>query len=163
MSMHERNYDSPIGTIYIGCDEKGITEISFDKISEHQDEHPLLMKTVGILDAYFNGKEVQDILPVHINGTPFRMKVWNKLCDIPYGTTVSYQSIARMFSDTMSSQAIGQAVHHNPISILIPCHRVIGKNGSLIGYGGGLNRKKYLLELEKTERKFDITVAWKME
>ena len=85
------------------------------------------------------------------------------LCDIPYGKTVSYVDLARMISPTMSAQAIGQAVHNNPISILIPCHRVIGKSGALTGYGGGLDRKVFLLEKEKQNRKFDIRIEIRME
>ena len=85
------------------------------------------------------------------------------LCDIPYGSTVSYLDLARKLSATMSAQAIGQAVHNNPVSILIPCHRVIGKNGSLTGFGGGLDRKAFLLDMEKQNRIFDIQIEIQTE
>ena len=164
MSIRSMLYDSPVGPLCIRCDEIGITEISFDGTGEYHDTDPLLTETVHILDAYFGGKQMQATLPVHfIYVTPFQKKVWKMLCDIPYGKTVSYVDLARMISPTMSAQAIGQAVHNNPISILIPCHRVIGKSGALTGYGGGLDRKVFLLEKEKQNRKFDIRIEIRME
>lgn len=159
MSIRSALYDSPIGPLLIECDEIGITQISFDGTGEHHDQHLLLTRTMEILDAWFNGDDLDVTLPVHlITGTPFQKKVWKMLCDIPYGKTVSYLDLARRISATMSAQAIGQAVHHNPVSILIPCHRVIGKNGSMTGYGGGIDRKVFLLELEKEKRIFDIQI-----
>ncbi len=159
MSIRSMLYDSPVGTLCIRADEIGITEISFDGTCQMQDSDPLLNRCVEILDAYFHKGRMQATLPVHlIGGTSFQRNVWKLLCDIPYGTTVSYLYLARKISTTMSAQAIGQAVHNNPVSILIPCHRVIGKNGSMTGYGGGIDRKVFLLELEKEKRIFDIQI-----
>lgn len=164
MSNRSMLYDSPIGPLCIRCDEIGITEISFDGTGNDHDTDPLLIKAAQILDAYFHGQSMQAILPVHLTGgTPFRYKVWRMLCDIPYGSTVSYLDLARKLSATMSAQAIGQAVHNNPVSILIPCHRVIGKNGSLTGFGGGLDRKAFLLDMEKQNRIFDIQIEIQTE
>ena len=107
------------------------------------------------LDRYF-AKENPSIkeIPLAPIGGEFRQKVWKILCEIPYGQTITYGEIAKriakqMNKEKMSAQAVGNAVGHNPISIIIPCHRVIGKNGSLTGYAGGIERKKMLLELEK--------------
>ena len=107
------------------------------------------------LDRYFE-KEKPSIkeIPIAPKGGEFRQKVWKILCEIPYGQTITYGEIAKriakqMNKEKMSAQAVGNAVGHNPISIIIPCHRVIGKNGSLTGYAGGIERKKMLLELEK--------------
>lgn len=117
---------------------------------------PILLKTEHWLKQYFakENPSIKDI-PFKLDGTVFQNKVWELLCQIPYGTTVSYkdlaQEVAKYFhKDKMSAQAIGGAVGRNPIAILIPCHRVIGKNGSLVGYGGGLHYKEFLLQHENT-------------
>ena len=114
----------------------------------------ILQETKNWLDAYFSKRKPFSSLPIKFKDTPFRMLVWNLLLDIPYGKTVSYKEVAHLVAKArgamrMSAQAIGQAVGKNPISIIVPCHRVIGKTGNLIGYGGGLERKKFLLELEE--------------
>ena len=110
------------------------------------------------LKNYFNGKKPNPkSLKIKIEGTNFRKIVWTTLLEIPYGKTISYQDLGKIVAKKlgkkkMSAQAIGGAVGHNPISIIIPCHRVIGTNGSLTGYAGGLEKKKYLLQLEKAEK-----------
>lgn len=100
------------------------------------------------LIEYFNKERVEFELPFDINGTTFQRKVWDALCDIPYGTTVSYSDIANKIQNPKAVRAVGVAIGSNPLSIVIPCHRVIGKNGSLTGYNGGLDVKKRLLALE---------------
>lgn len=105
------------------------------------------------LDIYFNNKIPDFTPPLLLKGTDFRMTVWKMLLDIPYGKTVSYGDIAKAVAksrgiEKMSAQAVGNAVGHNPISIIVPCHRVVGSKGSLTGYGGGIKRKKELLRLE---------------
>ncbi|MGL6298865.1 MAG: methylated-DNA--[protein]-cysteine S-methyltransferase [Methanobacteriaceae archaeon] len=119
-----------------------------------KDDLPIFETTKNWLDRYFKRKK-PDIseLPLAPIGTEFRQEVWKILCEIPYGNVISYGDIskeiaAKMNKETMSSQAVGGAVGHNPISIIIPCHRVVGLNGSLTGYAGGINRKIQLLELE---------------
>ena len=119
-------------------------------------ELPVFEKTRRWLDSYFSGQVPDFLPPLSLKGTDFRMEVWEELLKIPYGKTVSYGEIAaavarRRGLDRMSAQAVGGAVGHNPIAIIVPCHRVIGKDGSLTGYGGGLDKKTALLSLEKAE------------
>jgi len=113
----------------------------------------VLEQAQGWLDHYFLGEDIEMDLPLLAEGTSFQKTVWEVLQTIPYGSTMTYGEVSREVSrllgrDKMSAQAVGQAVGHNPISILIPCHRVLGKSGSLIGYAGGIGRKKSLLEME---------------
>lgn len=102
------------------------------------------------LEEYFNGERKDFSLPISLEGTPFQKSVWQALQEIPYGTTKSYQEVATIVGNRNSVRAVGGANHHNPISIIVPCHRVIGKNGTLVGYGGGLDVKAFLLKLEET-------------
>lgn len=123
------------------------------------EDTPILLKTERWFKQYLakENPSIKDI-PIKLEGTAFQIKVWELLCEIPYGTTISYkdlaQEVAKHFhKDKMSAQAIGGAVGRNPIAVVIPCHRVIGKNGSLVGYGGGLHYKEFLLKHENEERK----------
>jgi O-6-methylguanine DNA methyltransferase len=100
------------------------------------------------LDAYFGGKLRQFTVPLDLRGTAFQLQVWKVLCDIPYGETLSYGEVAQAVGKPKAARAVGQAVGSNPISIVVPCHRVVGSDGGLTGYGGGLHRKKALLDLE---------------
>jgi len=112
-------------------------------------ETPLIKNAVKQLDEYFNKKRKNFELPLSLNGTEFQLKVWGALQKIPYGETCSYGELAKMIGNSKASRAVGMANNKNPIAIIIPCHRVIGADGSLTGYAGGLNIKKILLELEK--------------
>lgn len=155
-------YDSPLGKMSIAADEEGIIGIWFcgQKYDQRSvDPHVQKRETAMIdeakryLDLYFTGKEPPFTPPLHLLGTPFQILVWRLLREIPYGSTCTYREIAQkvaceMRRNSMSAQAIGGAVGHNPISIIIPCHRVIGSDGSLTGYAGGIERKQYLLTLE---------------
>ncbi len=155
-------YDSPLGKMSIAADEEGIVGIWFcgqkydqRSVDPHvqKQETPMIAEAKRYLDLYFTGKEPPFIPPLHLLGTPFQMLVWRLLREIPYGSTSTYREIAQkvaceMQRNSMSAQAIGGAVGHNPISIIIPCHRVIGSDGSLTGYAGGIERKQYLLTLE---------------
>lgn len=109
----------------------------------------LLDETTRQLEEYFTRKRQKFSIPFCIKGTKFQEKVWSALCCIPYGETRSYQEIAIMIQKEQACRAVGMANHNNPIAIIIPCHRVIGKHGSLVGYAGGLERKMQLLELER--------------
>uniref|UniRef100_UPI0034E9722D methylated-DNA--[protein]-cysteine S-methyltransferase n=1 Tax=Ruminococcus flavefaciens TaxID=1265 RepID=UPI0034E9722D len=114
---------------------------------------PVFTETVKWLDIYFGGKEPSFTPPISLHTTPFRKVVYDILLTIPYGQTMTYGEIARILADQqgaehMSAQAVGSAVGHNPVSIIIPCHRVVGADGSLTGYAGGLDKKKALLKLE---------------
>ena len=122
--------------------------------SNSKSDYTVLKETKNWLDNYFNGK-INTFLPaIKLQSSPFRMLVWNLLLDIPYGKTCSYGELGAIVAKKremkkMSAQAIGQAVGKNPISIIIPCHRVVGYDGKLTGYGGGIEKKKFLLELER--------------
>ncbi|NCO45642.1 MAG: methylated-DNA--[protein]-cysteine S-methyltransferase, partial [Vibrio sp.] len=110
----------------------------------------ILINTIKQLDEYFSGKRTIFTLPLAAKGTEFQQSVWQALCKIPYGETWNYQQIAEAIGNPKAVRAVGLANGRNPISIIVPCHRVIGKSGKLTGYAGGLNRKASLLELERT-------------
>ena len=114
----------------------------------------LLSMTTIQLDEYFQGKRTTFSLPFKLTGTPFQLAVWKELQNIPYGQTTSYKEIAQKINKPKAYRAVGMANNKNPLPIIIPCHRVIGSNGKLIGYAGGLNLKNYLLELEKSHTNF---------
>ena len=152
-------YDSPVGKLTLVSDGESLTELRFEKAEtktglETKKRLPVFTEAVRWLDVYFNGKDPGFIPQLNPQGSPFRLAVWEILLSIPYGQTVSYGEIAeemarKMGKHRMSAQAVGGAVGHNPIALIIPCHRVIGSDGSLVGYGGGLERKLRLLQLEK--------------
>lgn len=143
-------YQSPIGMLTIVSDGKSLTELKFGEPKEspnHQDL-PIFKETRHWLDFYFSGKKPNFTPQLNPQGTPFQQKVWQELLKIPYGETTTYGAIAKHIN-CRSAQAVGQAIHCNPIAIIIPCHRVIGADGSLTGYASGLDRKEKLLRLEK--------------
>ena len=157
------HYDSPLGGITLVSDGEALTGLWFDdppvpgmpKAAEKK--LPVFDLTVKWLDLYFSGKEPDLMPPLSLHGTPFRKAVWEILLTIPYGKTVTYGEVAeraakQMHLPRMSAQAVGGAVGHNAIDLIIPCHRVIGANGALTGYAAGLERKKTLLEMEKGVR-----------
>ena len=163
--QYTTHYNSPIGGILLAADETGLTGLWFDGekyYADHLDpEHeekdtPVLEQTKKWLTIYFSGREPDFLPPIHMIGTPFQLAVWEILQKIPYGKTVTYGEIARKIAaqkglSHMSAQAVGGAVGHNRISIIIPCHRVVGASGSLTGYAGGVDRKEKLLALEKAD------------
>lgn len=151
MSDIEKVYlKSPIGTIEISGSEKGITRVDFIEGQEVSDFIPdCLCECVKQLNEYFEGIRKEFKLKLFLDGTLFQKQVWKKLIDIPYGETVSYGSLAQSMANPKAVRAVGGANHNNKISIIIPCHRVIAKNGKLTGYAGGLWRKEWLLEHEK--------------
>ena len=112
----------------------------------------IIARCVRELDAYFSGALTVFTVPVKPEGTPFRKKVWAELARVPYGTTLSYGELAARIGSPKAARAVGGANHHNPVVILIPCHRVLGADGSLTGFGGGLDRKEFLLALERNPR-----------
>ncbi|MBE6121877.1 MAG: methylated-DNA--[protein]-cysteine S-methyltransferase [Erysipelotrichaceae bacterium] len=140
---------SPLGNIRIGRDDTGITELKFTEEPVSISEDELLCRCAQELEEYFLGDRTVFDLPLSLKGTEFQKKVWNILTDIPYGHTETYGSIALKAGNPQASRAVGSACHNNPVWIMIPCHRVIGKNGSLTGYAGGIDRKQKLLEMEK--------------
>lgn len=151
--MYCVQYDSPLGKLLLTCREDGLSGIWFDREPTELQDHPVLRQTRAWLDGYFRGEPVQMEIPLALEGTPFQKQVWELLRTIPYGEVRSYGSLAREMAAVlgkkkMSAQAVGQAVGKNPISILIPCHRVIGSQGQLTGYAAGLERKIWLLRHE---------------
>lgn len=155
-------YESPLGGILLAADEAGLTGLWFEGQKyfarsldrEHEEkELPVLEQAKRWLDIYFSGREPEFALPLHLIGTDFQKQVWKMLCDIPYGQTTTYGALAERLAaergiPRMSARAVGGAVGHNGISILVPCHRVVGSGGKLTGYAGGIRRKTELLRLE---------------
>lgn len=160
-----QHYSSPLGGILLAADEIGLTGSWFggekyfaDNLpAEHAERQtPILAEAARWLDIYFTGKEPGFTPPLHPIGSPFRQAVWEILLQIPYGQTTTYGEIARQLAEKqglekMSAQAVGGAVGHNKISVIIPCHRVVGTSGSLTGYAGGIDKKVKLLELERAD------------
>lgn len=160
-----QHYNSPLGGILLAADEIGLTGLWFNgqkyfarslPAGYTEQNTPALSEAKRWLEVYFTGKKPDFMPPLHIVGSAFRRAVWEILLQIPYGKTTTYGEIARQLAKKqklprMSAQAVGGAVGHNEISIIIPCHRVVGTNGSLTGYAGGIDKKIKLLELEHTD------------
>lgn len=162
--IYTTKYVSPLGNILIAADEEGLIGLWFEGQKYYADtienentrnmENEMLRQTKQWLDLYFSGKEPDFTPSIHMKTTEFRKRVWEILLSIPYGRTMTYGQIAKQLAKelgiaSMSAQAVGGAVGHNAVSIIIPCHRVIGTDGSLTGYAGGLDKKTALLRLEK--------------
>ncbi len=152
--FHKYCYLSPLGPIHIETNNEAITKLTFiSKTFSNDIKTPLFQKICTQLDEYFNGtRHTFETLQLKPTGTPFQQTVWKELLNIPYGQTCCYQAIALAIHRPKAARAAGQAIHCNPIAILIPCHRVIGKSGYLTGYAAGLQRKAYLLQLEKMHK-----------
>ncbi len=147
-------YESELGTIGIAEGNDMITHLFFEnekfpKEKYEELETPILKEAGKQLKEYFNGARREFNLPLEPVGTEFMLRVWKALQEIPYGETRSYKEIAAKAGNSKACRAVGMANNRNPIAIVIPCHRVIGANGDLVGYGGGLDKKTFLLDLEK--------------
>ena len=142
-------------SLYLVATETHLINIQFTQPQKAllQTTELLSMATIQ-LDEYFQGKRTTFSLPFKLTGTPFQLAVWKELQNIPYGKTTSYKEIAQKINKPKAYRAVGMANNKNPLPIIIPCHRVIGSNGKLIGYAGGLKLKNYLLELEKSQTNF---------
>ena len=163
--IYTQHYDSPLGGILLSADETGLTGLWFDGAKyfakglprERTDrETPALLQAKQWLDLYFSGAEPDFTPPLHPAGTAFQQAIWQLLLQIPYGQTATYGELARRLArekgrETLSAQAVGVAVGHNPISLVIPCHRVVGAGGNLTGYAGGVDKKRALLALEHVD------------
>ena len=139
-------YHSPLGIITLVSDGNSLTELHFAQ-GQGETELKIFSETRRWLDLYFSGIKPDFTPPIKPRGTSFQQKVWQELLTIPYGQTTTYGAIAKRLN-CRSAQAVGQAIHHNPIAIIIPCHRVIGADGSLTGYASGLEIKQELLKIE---------------
>lgn len=150
-AMKQYIYHSPIGLLKIAEKAQKITEVCFVRsaIEYNNEITPLLMNAYRALDRYFHGEKIAFSLPLAPAGSTFEKKVWCALQKVPFGETRTYRQIAKEIGCPNACRAVGRACGKNPIAILIPCHRIIGSDGKLTGYAGGLDRKKYLLALEK--------------
>lgn len=157
------SFDSRIGHIYVASTEKGVCKVSVPRESrkdffawlEHQfgtesvvDNKVRNREVIDQLNRYFNGKLAKFSCPVDLVGTPFQIRVWKELSKITYGSTVTYGHLAKRVSVPKGFQAVGRAVGANPVPVIIPCHRVLGSDGSLVGYSSGIKTKEFLLRLE---------------
>lgn len=149
--------DTPIGRLVLECDGDVLIGVWLPNERRHGrrdtgDGPPVLKETATQLEEYFAGERTDFDLTMELDGTPFQQEVWAELARIPYGETISYGELARRVGSPKASRAVGLANGRNPVSIIVPCHRVIGSNGQLTGYGGGLERKTWLLDHEAAHR-----------
>lgn len=148
-ATHFAYLQSPVGLVELGVTDAALAVLYFVEAPRHATEStPLLEQAVQQLDEYFAGSRRDFTLPLHFHGTDFQRRVWQELLTVPYGATTSYLAIANALDNPKAVRAVGAANGQNPISIIAPCHRVIGSDGNLIGYGGGLWRKEWLLRHE---------------
>jgi methylated-DNA-[protein]-cysteine S-methyltransferase len=149
--------NTPVGRLLLVANADALVKIVFLDAtpSEQKDDtdnaetHPVLVQAVNELNAYFAGQRLEFDVAVNLTGTPFQQQVWQALQQIPYGDIASYGDIARLVGNPKAARAVGMANNRNPVPIIVPCHRVIGKNGDLTGYAGGVEIKQQLLHLEK--------------
>lgn len=165
--------DSPVGRLDLAANDHALKELLFENHRSEvdgipgaspgtrrdagdifSDESPVLALVVTQLQEYFSGARTRFDVPVEPQGTEFQKAVWTELQKIPFGQTISYIELARRMGDEKKTRAVGLANGKNPISIIIPCHRVIGANGHLVGYGGGIENKRWLIDFEATDRLF---------
>jgi methylated-DNA-[protein]-cysteine S-methyltransferase len=157
------SFDSKIGLIYVASTDKGVCKISVPRqtkrdflrwLRENFDESEVVdnksrnREVIDQLNRYFNGKLAKFTVSVDLLGTPFRERVWRELVRIPYGTTITYKQLAKRIGTSRGFQAVGRANAANPVPIIVPCHRVVGTDGSLVGYSSGIKTKEFLLKLE---------------
>jgi methylated-DNA-[protein]-cysteine S-methyltransferase len=157
-STVQARYASPLGTMIVAATDDGLAGLWFEGQRHlpdssgwpHAPAHPVLVQAIAQLDDYFAGRRTQFDLPLDLHGgTPFQQSVWRALLAIPAGGTTSYGALSESMGRPSAVRAVGAAVGRNPVSIVVPCHRVLGRDGSLTGYAGGLERKSALLELER--------------
>jgi methylated-DNA-[protein]-cysteine S-methyltransferase len=155
--MHYAEFPSPLGTLLLAASDRGLTGLYFEQHKyfdgpgawTRNADHPHLRAAAAQLDEYFAGRRTQFDLALDMKGTPFQQAVWSALQALPFGAISTYQAIASGLSCPLAVRAVGTAIGRNPVSIIVPCHRVLGKSGKLSGYAGGLDRKSYLLAHEK--------------
>lgn len=144
------NFLSPIGNLIIETTDEFILSVKFSNDVIPENKNDLTEKVFSQLKEYFSGKRKSFELPLKLNGTDFQNKVWQKLQEIPYGSLISYEKFACIIGDKKKIRAVANANSKNSFAIIIPCHRVIGKNGNLVGYAGGLDKKRWLIDFELT-------------
>jgi len=149
--MHYAVMNTRVGPVTVASTDRGLAAVHFgNNVPEGAVvDDSVNREIVQQLSEYFEGKRTRFELPLDVEGTPFQKSVWNQLLQIPYGETRSYGDIAKALGKPAASRAVGMANHNNPVAIVIPCHRVVGQNGSLTGYAGGLHLKEQLLSIER--------------
>ena len=161
MNFFRTSIESPVGGLTLGATDSSLIAILFERIRGPRDigheaveapDHPVFRETARQLGEYFAGARREFSLPLEFRGTEFQVRVWNELLKIPFGETRTYSQVARQIGRPDAVRAVGAANGANPLSIVAPCHRVIGASGSLTGFGGGLEAKAYLLALESPQR-----------
>lgn len=152
--MYKAYYNSPIGAIEIVSDEDSIVRLDFvDEIGKADANAPeILQKTISQIDEYFKGSRKTFDLKLGVKGTAFQQSVWQQLIKVPFGNTATYGEIAKAIGNEKASRAVGGANNKNKIAIIIPCHRIVGSSGKMVGYAGGLWRKEWLLQHEKSSK-----------
>ncbi|ERM58507.1 methylated-DNA--[protein]-cysteine S-methyltransferase [Vibrio cyclitrophicus] len=152
-------YESPLGTVTLQGNDEGLLGLWFetyttkpDQLGVRDDDFPIFELVADQLNRYFSGEAIQFTVPISAKGTPFQQSVWQALTTIPYGETWSYAQLADAIGNPKAVRAVGLANGKNPVSVIVPCHRVIGKNGKLTGYAGGVERKQRLLVIEGREQ-----------
>jgi len=153
--MRYATIDSPLGALTLGSTRKGLASIHFGANipADGTLDKDANREAIEQLQEYFEGRRIQFDLSLDLHGTPFQMAVWSELRKIPYGETCTYGDIARSLGKPGAARAVGMANHENPVAVVIPCHRVVGSDGSLTGYAGGLHIKQQLLALEMQAEK----------
>jgi methylated-DNA-[protein]-cysteine S-methyltransferase len=154
--IHYRMHASPLGGLLLAASDRGLCGLYFDEHRHFKgpqgwlasDDHPHLRRAAAQLDEYFDGSRQAFDVPLDLEGTPFQRKVWEKLSQVPYGATASYLLHAQAAGAGHAVRAVGTAIGRNPVSIIVPCHRIVAGNGALAGYAGGPERKRYLLAFE---------------
>jgi len=151
--MLTRTIDAPFGKLTLAVQDEALVAVHFgaDPATDNSDVSETLDCAAEQLEEYFSGARCAFSVPIAMQGTPFQQRVWRALMDIGYGQTATYQDIADMIGNPKACRAVGMANNRNPLPIIVPCHRVVGKDGSLTGYAGGLDVKEWLLNLEKQE------------
>lgn len=148
ISVHYGVLETPIGPLWVGATDNAVVEVEFFDDPRPVSETPLVQRALAQLRDYFTGERREFDLPLGASGTAFQQQVWRALCTIPYGRTASYRHIADAIGNPKAVRAVGAANGRNPLAIVVPCHRIIGADGSLTGYAGGLERKQWLLAHE---------------
>lgn len=153
-----KDIQSPVGNIRLIASDKGLAAILWEgedykrtklSVPVRQDESPVLLQTKQQLKEYFENKRKVFEVPLDLKGTEFQIKVWEALLTIPYGITKTYGDLARILGDIKAVRAVGGALNKNPVSIIVPCHRIVGASGKLVGFAGGIENKSVLLDLER--------------
>ena len=160
MMIHYRMHESPLGRLLLAASDAGLCGVYFDEHRHFRgtdgwrmvDDHAHLALAAGQIDEYFHGARQSFDLPLDLRGTPFQLAVWRQLVNVAYGATATYLLHARAIGAGHAVRAVGSAIGRNPVSIIVPCHRIVASDGRLAGYAGGLERKRYLLALEASGR-----------